>query len=141
MDKNKKEVPMEQRMPQRWAMPFSLVDELENMSWVPNNTGLQIAEDQTHVFIEASLPGLSENEIEITYEKGNLLIRGEKKESEADKNKKYYKRSSRSFMYQMSVPGNIDDAIEPKAEFKNGVAVITFEKKKKDQPKRITFNK
>ncbi len=132
---------MEQRMPQRWVSPFSLVDEIENMSWLPNPSGLQVSEDEGHVFIETSLPGLSENEIEITYEKGNLMVRGEKKESEEDKNKKFYRRSSRSFMYQMAVPGNIDDSVEPHAEFKNGVAKITFQKKKKDQPKRITFHK
>lgn len=132
---------MEQRIPQRWFSPLSLVDEIENSNWLSNPTGLQISEDDTHVFIEASLPGLNENEIDITYEKGNLMIRGEKKETEEDKKKKFYRRSSRSFVYQMAVPGNIDDAVEPKAEFLNGVAKITFQKKKKDLPKRITFNK
>ncbi len=132
---------MEQRMPQRWVSPLSLVDEIENMNWPSNASGLQISEDETHLFIEASLPGLSEDEIDITYEKGSLMVRGEKKETESDKKKKFYRKSSRSFMYQMAVPGNIDDAEEPTAEFNNGVAKITFLKKKKDQPKRINFKK
>ncbi len=132
---------MEQRMPQRWFSPLSLTDEIENVNWLANPSGLQISEDETHVFIEASLPGLTENEIDITYEKGTLMVRGEKKETEEDKKKKFYRRSSRSFFYQMSVPENVDDAIEPKAEFKNGVAIISFQKKKKEQPKKITFKK
>ncbi len=130
------------QLPQRWFSPsLSLTDEMENSNWMQNASGLQISEDETSIFIEAALPGLSENEIEITYEKGNLVIRGEKKETEEDKKKKFYRRSSRSFMYQMSVPGNIEDSVEPKADFKNGVAKITFQKKKKDLPKRINFNK
>ena len=132
---------MEQRIPQRWLSPFSLVDELENMNWQTNQSGLQISEDDERIFIETSLPGLSEDEIDITYEKGNLMVRGEKKENEDDKNKKYYRRLTRSFMYQMAVPGNIDDTVEPKAEFANGVAKIIFQKKKKDMPKRINFQK
>lgn len=132
---------MEQRMPQRWFAPRSLMDEIGDVNWLSNNSGLQISEDDNHVFIEASLPGLSENEIDLTYEKGTLMIRGEKKETEEDKNKKFYRRSARSFFYQMAVPENVDDAVEPKAEFKNGVAVISFQKKKKEQPKKITFKK
>lgn len=132
---------MEQRMPQRWFSPLSLVDEIENMNWLPNPSGLQISEDDTHVYVEASLPGLSEHEIDITYEKGRLVVQGEKQETEEDKKKKFYRRSSKSFMYQMAVPETVDDSGEPKAEFVNGVAKITFQKKKKDMPKRITFKK
>ncbi|MBS0633972.1 MAG: Hsp20/alpha crystallin family protein [Verrucomicrobia bacterium] len=132
---------MEQRMPQRWFSPRALMDELGDMNWLSNPSGLQISEDATHVLVEASLPGLTEGEIDITYEKGTLMVRGEKQETEDDKNKKFYRRSSRSFFYQMAVPENVDDSVEPKAEFKNGVAIISFSKKKKEQPKKITFNK
>ncbi|MBS0637347.1 MAG: Hsp20/alpha crystallin family protein, partial [Verrucomicrobia bacterium] len=119
---------MEQRMPQRWFSPRALMDELGDMNWLSNPSGLQISEDATHVLVEASLPGLTEGEIDITYEKGTLMVRGEKQETEDDKNKKFYRRSSRSFFYQMAVPENVDDSVEPKAEFKNGVAIISFSK-------------
>lgn len=132
---------MEQRMPQRWLSPLSLVNEIKDMDWMSNPSGLQISEDDNHVTVEASLPGLTENEIDLTYEKGTLMVRGEKKETEEDKKKKFYRRSSRSFFYQMAVPENVDDSVEPKAEFKNGVAIISFQKKKKEQPKKITFKK
>jgi HSP20 family protein len=137
---------MEQRMPQKWFSPFSLLEEMENLQWPlngPSNTGsgLQISEDENNVIVEAALPGLNENEIDVTFEKGNLLIRGEKKETEEDKKRKYYRRSSRSFMYHMTVPGNVDESQEPQAEFKNGIARITFAKQKKAQPKKIEFKK
>ena len=132
---------MEQRLAHRWISPLTLVDEIENMQRYSNNpSGLELSEDQTHIYVEASLPGLTQDEIDITYEKGALTIRGEKKETEEDKNKKYYRRSSRSFMYQMEIPSSIEESVEPKAEFTNGVAKITFEKKKKELPKKITFS-
>jgi HSP20 family protein len=135
---------MEQRMPQKCCSPFALIEELENMAWPATNwqtqnQGLQISEDESTVTVEASLPGLNEHEIDVTFEKGVLMIRGEKKETEEDKKKKYYRRSARSFIYHMTVPGNVDEAAEPKAEFKNGVAHITFQKQRKAQPRRILF--
>jgi HSP20 family protein len=140
---------MEQRMPQKWFSPFSLLDELENIQWPaingPNwqhqSQGLQISEDDNNVYVEAALPGLNEGDIDVTFEKGNLMIRGEKKETEEDKKKKYWRRSSRSFVYHLSVPGNVDENHEPQAEFKNGIAKITFAKQKKAQPRKIEFKK
>src|SRR5271168_4598941 len=105
---------MEQRMPQKWFSPLSMMEELENINWpfsVPawqtSGQGLQISEDEASVTVEAALPGLSENEVDVTFEKGTLLIRGEKKETEEDKKRKYYRRSSSSFMYHLTVPGNV----------------------------------
>jgi len=139
----------EQRMPQKWFSPFSLLEEIENMNWPLISTptwqhtgqGLQISEDDNHVFVEAALPGLEENDIEVTFEKGALMIRGEKKETEEDKKRKYYRRSSQSFMYHLTVPGNVDESSEPNAEFRNGIVKISFQKQKKALPKRISVQK
>lgn len=137
----------DQRMPQKWFSPLSLLEEIENLNWpLINQTtcqhtgqGLQISEDENSIFVEAAMPGLDDKDIELTYEKGTLMVRGERKETEEDKKRKYYRRSSNSFMYRLNVPGTIDEASEPNAEFKNGVVKVTFSKQKKAQPKRITI--
>lgn len=140
---------MNPRMLQKWVSPFSLIENLEDanwpfkypVSWAQENQGLSISETDDSIVVEAQLPGLSENDIEVTFEKGTLMIRGEKKETEEDKKRKYFRRMSSSFMYHMTVPGNVDEASEPKAEFKDGIAVITFKKQKKSEPKRIPVQK
>ena len=139
----------QQNMPQKWTSPFSLLEDMENMTWFPSipaawtstGQGLSIYEDDNTVTVEAALPGLSENDVEITFDKGSLMIRGEKKETEEDKKRRYFRRSTKSFMYHMTVPGNIDEQAEPKAEFKNGQVSINFKKQKKAEPKRIQIQK
>lgn len=137
----------EQRMPQQWFSPLSLLEEIENLNWPlitqPNchhtGQGLQISEDENSIFVEAAMPGLDDKDIELTYEKGTLMVRGERKETEEDKKRKYYRRSSNSFIYRLNVPGNIDETSEPNAEFKNGVVKVTFPKQKKAEARRINI--
>ena len=131
-------------MMQKWVSPFSLIEEdlwPTSTSWTQSSQGLSIFEDENSVTVEAAMPGLSENDVEITFDKGNLLVRGERKETQEDKNKKYYRKMSSSFMYHITVPGNIDESKEPHAEFKEGIAKIVFQKQKKAEPKRIPVQK
>lgn len=141
---------MEQRMSQKYLSPFSLFDEIENLPWAVINSpascqqagqGLQVSEDEQHIIVEASMPGLNEEDIDVTFEKGNLTIRGEKKETEEDKMRKYYRRSCRSFAYTLQVPGNVDETAEPQAEFKTGVLKISFPKQRRAPPKKIEIKK
>ena len=135
--------------PQKYQSPFSLFDELSEMNWPLNipasftqgNQGLSIYEDEKSVTIEAALPGLTEDDFEIIYENGELLIRGEKKESEDDKKRRYMRRMSSSFMYHLTVPTNVDERQDPVAEFTNGIVKVRFQKQQKAQAKRISIQK
>ncbi|MBI5150994.1 MAG: Hsp20/alpha crystallin family protein [Candidatus Pacebacteria bacterium] len=102
---------------------------------VPN--GLSLAEDDKHVYVEAAVPGVYSKDIDVLFEKGVLRIvaEGVKEEKEG---KKYFRRASSSFSYQVAVPGEIDLSVEPEAEIKNGVMHITFVKSPKTQPKKIS---
>lgn len=100
-------------------------------------SGLTISEDKGHVFVEAHLPGLKPEHIEVTFEKGILWIRGEKKEEEEDKHKKYYKKASSAFSYRLQVPGMIDEKKEPEATYKDGVMKVSFPKTQESQSKKI----
>jgi HSP20 family protein len=119
------------RMPSIWN------DEDEWLSAPVTNSGLSVSEDEKNVYVEASLPGIDPKEVEITFQDGYLWVRGEAKEEETDKKKKYYRQSSKSFSYRVAVPGDIDEKTEPTASSKHGVMTVTFAKSPKTQPKKI----
>ncbi|SRR5581483_22744 len=113
-------------------------DELWEMD-VGSHTGLTVSEDQSHVYVEAQLPGINIDDIEISFEKGILWIKGEKKEAEEDKGKKYYRKAISAFSYRMHVPGQIDEKKEPEASYKDGVIKVAFTKAVGPQSKKITI--
>lgn len=122
-----------------WRFPISrtLWEDDDDYSMTSAPSGLSIAEDDTHVFIEAAVPGIDPKDVEITFDKGILWIKGEKKEEE--KSKKYYRKATSSFSYRVTVPGDIDFNTEPEATTKHGVMTITFTKAAKSLPKKITI--
>ena len=99
------------------------------------NSPISLSEDDKSVYVEASLPGLSSNEIDVTLEKKVLWIRGTKKE--AQDNKKYHYKSKRSYSYQIALPESIDENRDPETKYENGVVSITFSKAKCETPKKI----
>jgi HSP20 family protein len=135
---------MDGKMLQKYFFPFPFFEE-EEERW-PTASGfgsqdLSVYEDEKSVFVEASLPGLTPEEVEVTFQKGVLTISGNKKEEEEDKKRKYYRRASRMYSYRVAIPGNIDETQEPLAEFKNGIMKISFPKQKKAEPKKIPIKK
>jgi len=104
---------------------------------VNTNSGLSISEDDNNIYVEASLPGIDPKNIDITFHDGNLWIKGDSKDEEKDKSRKYYRESTKSFSYKVAVPGEIDHNQEPTANYKHGVMKIAFMKSPKSQPKKI----
>lgn len=127
-----------------WSFPSfripSILDmENEENEWmtIPGfSNGLTIAEDEAKVYISASLPGVKQDDVDITFDKGNLWIKGEVKEIENDP-KKYYRKASNTFSYRVRVPGELDQNLEPEAIYENGVMTIAFSKVPKSPPKKI----
>lgn len=104
-----------------------------------DSQGLNIYEENNNFIVEAAVPGLKEDEIEINIHKGVLRIKGEKKEEQSDKEKKYYRKSYSSFSYSVALPDQIDDREEPEATYTNGVLKICFKKAKNAESKKITI--
>lgn len=112
----------------------------DDENWIPSQqttNSVSISEDDKHVYIEAALPGITPEDIDITFEKGNVWIKGEIKEEQEDKKRKFYRQAASSFSYRIAVPGDIDSTKEPIATFKNGMVKITFVKAATAQPKKI----
>ncbi|GAB4233888.1 MAG: hypothetical protein Tsb0021_12980 [Chlamydiales bacterium] len=104
-------------------------------------TNLSISEDDERIYVEAALPGLKENEIDVSYENGVLTIHGHKNEETEDKNRTYYRRAATTFSYSCSLPREVDENVEPKANLKDGVLHIQFTKFQKQKPKKISINR
>lgn len=132
------------RLPKHFFHPMHFPyfwDEFEDDWAFPmEESGLSIYEDENKVYIEAALPGLSHENIDITFDKGTLWIKGEKEEAAGKKNK-YYKKAANSFSYRVSLPSNVDETQEPEAYYENGIMKIAFDKKKEYHPKKIQIRK
>ena len=105
----------------------------------PSSTpsGLSISEDEKNIYIGASLPGIDPKNIDVAYQDGYVWIRGEVKEEEKDKNRKYYREATKSFSYRVAVPGDVDLTSEPAATYRHGIMTVSFTKSQKSQPKKF----
>jgi HSP20 family protein len=108
-------------------------------SYKPEKIGfprIDLAETDAEYKIRAELPGMSDKDVELTYNDGVLTISGERKdECETEEKGYYYKESSYgSFRRSIRLPENIDDK-KIEAGFKNGVLTIIASKSKENDSK------
>ncbi len=120
--------------------PFSLLENIDD-DWdlheFSSPSGLSVSEDDQHVFIDAALPGILPDEIDMIFDKGILWIKAEKKDESEDKKKKFYRKATRSFSYRIAVPGEVDESKEPDAVCKHGILKVIFSKTTKGHSKKI----
>lgn len=102
-----------------------------------SSSDISVWEENKHVVVQVAVPGVKSDDVEITVEKGVLLVRANKKEEKTDKDKKYYQKSSSSFVYRVAIPNEIDESQEPKATLKDGLLEIHFKKSDRSIPKKI----
>lgn len=101
---------------------------------------LDVYETENNVVVRANVAGVSEDKVNISFDKGVLTITAEEAE-EKKEGKKYYRKASRSYSYRVAVPGNIHAKKEPRAEIENGVVSVSFAKAAEARPKKITVKK
>jgi HSP20 family protein len=106
-------------------------------SQTPAWTAVPIAmwQDQDHLYIEAELAGLTENDVEVTVHNGMLFIRGERKLPEG-RSYLYNTRAYGRFERVLALPDTIDpDHVE--AKLSAGVLQVVLNKSTKAKPKKI----
>jgi HSP20 family protein len=91
---------------------------------------INIIENGDSFRIDAELPGIPPEGVDVSVGSGFLTIKGEKKEEKEEKDENYIRRESSygSFYRQISLPetANCDKA---EASFKNGVLTVKVPKK------------
>jgi HSP20 family protein len=102
--------------------------------WVP---AVDVLEKDGNLILMASLPGLSEKEIELKIEGQVLTIRGERKSLDQE-GYTYHQAESRTGAFNRSFTLPETTALDNiKADFKNGVLAITVPQKPEVKPRTI----
>ena len=104
-------------------------------SWVPS---IDVLENDSEIRLRAELPGMNEDDVEITLENNQLTLQGEKK-FELEENEGEYRRvESRygKFYRRFSIPATVDQT-KIDAQFSNGVLTVALPKAEAAKPKRI----
>jgi HSP20 family protein len=112
-------------------------DEYENAVWAPLT---DISEDKDNYTIKLDLPGVSKEDVKISYLDGQLSISGERKQEKETKELKFHRveRTYGRYFRSFTLPGAIkEDKID--AEFKNGQLQITVPKAEEAKPKEISI--
>jgi HSP20 family protein len=101
--------------------------------------GLNLYETEEAIVAQAALPGISDEDIDISIDEGIVRITATTEDSKEDQDKRRYFMSSMSSSYNYSfrLPQGVTGDEEPQAEVKNGVLILTFKKIEKAPPKKI----
>lgn len=97
---------------------------------------IDITETEKEIKLTAELPGLAEEDVELTIRDGRLTLRGEKKIERDEKKEDLHISERRYGAFHRSLP--IPDRVEAgkiKAKFDKGVLVVTMPKKPDAQAK------
>jgi HSP20 family protein len=101
---------------------------------------VDVTENDREIKVTAELPGMDEDDIEVTLNNDSLVISGEKKEEKEDRGKDYYRfeRSYGSFSRTIPLPVEIE-ADGAEANYRKGVLTVRIPKSKKaiEEKKRI----
>jgi HSP20 family protein len=133
----------EQQMERRFADLFSgriarLWDEDDAEMTEP---ALDLFEDDNEIVVKAELPGMTKDDIQISFADNVLTIRGEKKKEEEESDKNYYRaeRVYGAFVRSLVLPGEVNPD-KARAVFKNGVLEIRMPKTEAAKKKEIKVN-
>ncbi len=101
--------------------------------------GINIYETENELVAELALPGINEDQIDISIDKGIVRISAAVSDNKEEKDKRRYFMSSMSSSYNYSfrLPEGIINDTEPEAILQNGVLSLRFQKPEKVAPRKI----
>lgn len=123
----------EQRTPAR-----TRGNEEENMAfgtWMPP---VDIVEGKDKIQLKVELPGIKEDQVDLTVEDGLLTIRGERKFNRESNDDNYHRieRSYGTFVRSFTLPNSVEQT-KIQASFAEGVLNIEMPKREETKPKQI----
>jgi HSP20 family protein len=115
-----------------WRLP------VEERGWMP---AVDVFEKEDRFIVKAELPGMKEEDIDVSVVGDTLSIRGEKQTETEVKDEDYYRceRSYGSFYRSIPLPSNVD-AGKIEASFEDGVLDVALPKSAKVKPKKIAVS-
>jgi HSP20 family protein len=109
---------------------------LAEKEWLP---AFEMFEKEDKFVVKAELPGMKQEDVDISVTDSMLSVKGEKRSEREAKEEDYYfsERSYGSFLRSIDLPSNVDtEKIE--ASFDDGVLVIDLPKIPEAKPKKVT---
>ena len=110
-------------------------EELENAVWSPLT---DISENKDQYILKMDLPGVSKENLKLSFHDGELIISGERKQEKEDKDSKYHRieRTYGKYFRSFTLPQTIQ-ADKINAEFKDGQLTVTVPKSEEAKPKEL----
>jgi HSP20 family protein len=115
-----------------WRLP------VEERGWMP---AVDVFDKEDKFIVKAELPGMKEEDIDVSVVGDTLSIRGEKKTETEVSNEDYYQSecSYGSFYRSIPIPSNVD-ATKIEASFEDGVLEVALPKSAKVRPKKVSVS-
>jgi len=109
-----------------------------DMGWAP---AIEVFEKEDKFVVKAELPGMKEEDIDISVVGDTLTVKGERKAESEVKEEDYYccERSYGSFSRSIAVPSNVD-AKKIEANYEDGVLEVSLPKAPEVKPKKIAVS-
>jgi HSP20 family protein len=100
---------------------------------------VNISEDSDHIYVQAELPGVNPEDLDITLKEQNLVLRGERKIPAEEKNVNYHRRERESGFFRrvLRLPAQVDPN-KVAASCQDGVLTITLAKPEEVKPRQIS---
>jgi HSP20 family protein len=104
-------------------------------AWAPS---VDIYENKDQIVLEAELPGMKQEDFDLSIENNVLTLRGERKFEKTDETDNYHRveRSYGSFTRSFTLPHTVS-AEGANAEYNNGVLRVTLPKREETKARRI----
>ena len=123
---------------------FSGGDSVSPIAFLPGRGArayplLNVSEDRDNLYVQALAPGIDPNSIDLTLQKSSLTISGEKPAPQGVKAEAYHRneRAAGKFVRTVDLPVDVDST-RIKANYKDGLLIITMPKSEEAKPKQIS---
>ncbi len=125
----------------RWAPTIFDEDFWPDTGWEGSSgiSGLDIYETEDSVVVEAQVPGISRDEVDISVEGNVLTIEGSSEETEEEKEEKktiYRETRQRAFRYNVNLPRGVE-ADDAKATVTRGLLKVEIPIAEEEKRKKI----
>lgn len=134
------EMPSEQQVTSEVSEPVE--DEWDNADDFPGQLAVDVYETADKLVVKARTAGISKSDLDVSISDNILTISGVLSGGEEEQTTKWHIQECYwgEFSRTIALPVQVrEDENSVKAELKDGVLTITFEKEKTEEPKKITI--
>lgn len=107
----------------------------DKIAWAPK---IDVFEKDNVLFVKADLPGMKKEEVHVTLEENDLILKGERKEEKEVKEEDFYRAERMYGSFYRRLPLNFTaDPAKIEAKFVDGVLEVKLPVPKVEEPKGL----